>query len=375
MNIVLFLQPTATKSLRDKLRGIYRFAREQDWHVQVENASNPSHMRELINMWQPIGCLVNRAMEGGSANPQAPFGDLPTVFLDLDPRKLKHAVFRVTHDSAASTLLAVTELMSLSLDNYAYVGWEKPLFWSEERRLVFKDAARREEKRFASFALTAAGDLASWLSALPKPCGILGANDFVAAKVLAVCRQIGIAVPQEIAVIGVDNDELICENTRPTLTSVLPDFERGGWLLANLLAERLRDPSASPRELTYGPRELVRRESTLRFPNADVRVTRAVALIRRRACEGLKVADVVSEMGCSRRLADLRFGEATGHSILNEIHEVRLAKAFRLLRDPSLPISEIVSRCGYDSEPFLKKLFHTQTGLSMSDWRKKNGLR
>ena len=334
----------------------------------MESEVEPARVRELITRWRPVGCLVDRAMAGGT-NPKALFGGLPVVYLDQDPAKLRGKVFRVTHDSAATARLAVDELMSLDLPAYAYVGWEKPFFWSEERKRAFRAVAHKAGRRFFSFDPSAGGNLDDWLMNLPKPCGLLGANDIVAEKVLFACHRQGIAVPQDLALAGIDDDELICTNVRPSLTSVQPDFNLAGWLLASLLDEQLSEPSAKPRELTYGPIGFVRRESTRRFQKSDARVKRAIELIRAKACAGLSVPEVVRTMGCSRRLADLRFREVTGHSILDEIHEVRMSRVRTLLRDLDMPIGRIAAACGYVSEPFLKRLFRSREGCSMREWR------
>ena len=362
--LVLFFQSTTQKSWRDKLTGVYRFAREAGWLVQVVDANIPQQgIRATLDLWQPIGCIVDRALAHDDELTHV-FGGTPLVFLDrhvVGKRQPTRSV--VVHDSAASARCAAEELLASGIGHFSYVPWTKPAFWSDEREAAFAAAVLKAGRTYVRWAGSPA--------LLPKPCGILCANDMVAQTVLLEARFRAIRVPEDLLVVGIDNDPLICENTRPTLTSVLPDFENAGYLVAGLLADAIE--GKAPRCVTYGPVRIVRRESSRRLARDDSRVAKALAFIRRNACDqGFRTDDIVAEMGCSRRLADLRFREATGHSIRDEIHSIRMERAFDLLRDPRQSIGAIPSLCGYASEPFFKRLFKKTTGLSMRDWRKCN---
>ena len=168
---------------------------------------------------------------------------------------------------------------------------------------------------------------------------------------------------------GIDDDELICENTHPTLSSVAPDFERSGRLAADLLARCIADCGKSPATMLYGASPLVRRRSTRVDAARDPRIVRALELIRRDSCSGATVKDVIAAMGMKPRSAEARFKEVCGHSIKDEIMAVKLARAKRLLSDTDLPISIVCERCGYTDERSLRYLFSKATGLSPADWR------
>jgi LacI family transcriptional regulator len=213
----------------------------------------------------------------------------------------------------------------------------------------------------------------AWLLALPKPCGIMAAIDLRAKQVLDTCLAAGIRVPEEIAVVGVDNDETLCENTLPTLSSVLPDFEGGGYLAAELLDRLMRGIQKKPTQLTYGVRRLVQRQSTLYVPKSDRLIGQAVEFIRLNACAGIAVMDDVEKMNVSRRYAERHFRAACGHSILEEIQRRRLERVCALLRETHLPIRAIGERCGYDSEIYLKVLFKKRFGTTMRAYRKADG--
>ena len=146
------------------------------------------------------------------------------------------------------------------------------------------------------------------------------------------------------------------------------DFRGGGHLAADLLAELIANPSLPPRHLKFGPVRLVRRQSTRSLKVNDPRITRAVERIRRDAATGITSADILAEIPLSRRLAEKRFREATGHSILDEIQDVRFGKICELL-ETDIPIGHIANRCGLQSDSFLKRFFKARTGMTLRAWR------
>ena len=366
MNVVLFFQSTTRKSWRRKLSGVFRFAREHDWLIQVvDNTATPGEIMRDLRQWRPIGCLVDRACSIGEA-PDATFGDIPVVYLDQNPAMPSDRHPCVLHDSAASARLGAKELVRLEYGNYGFIGLNG-FFWSRERAAAF----RAEVEACGSYSeFPAQGSIADWLKTLPKPCAILADNDYTAQRVHTAAKSINLRMPEDVALVGIDNDELICEALQPGLTSVLPDFQGAGYKLASMLAHELENRGGAPVIERYGPLELVRRGTTRLIRGSDVRVRRAIEFIRQNACIGpMGIDDVVKAMNCSRRLATMRFREATGRSIVDEIHEVRFDHACALLRETDHPIQMIVSECGYESDSFFKKFFREKTGMSMREWR------
>ena len=161
-----------------------------------------------------------------------------------------------------------------------------------------------------------------------------------------------------------DNDELLCENTNPTLSSVMPDFRAAGEKAAELLARRIDNPKCRPTAETFGPLRLVRRASSNRAKRIDREVLAALDLIRREACNGLKAKDVFSCFPCSRRMAEIRFRAATGKSPLEAIHAVRREKALELLADPTRDRTAIANLCGYSSANALANFLRRYTAKS-----------
>ena len=369
--------PIRLKSGREKLSGLYRFAAEHGREIKVfDGITTARELRTLIASWHPSGCLVEASFLGPDLS-VADFSGVPTVFQGLDPKREGKGLFLVQQDPAAVANLAAEELFALGYRDCAYIGTPERYFWDTARRDVFARAAKAAKRRFHEFGVGGRGleseenlaKLRAFLQGLPKPCAVMAAADYVAATALSVCKSLGLSVPGELAFVGVDDDELICENTRPKLTSVHPDFEQGGYLAAALLDERLAHPKLRPVVRSFGPDGITRRGSTARH-YADARVNAALAFIRERCCEDIGVPEVAAAMKCGRRFAERHFREATGQSVLEAIRAERLERVFRLLRNPRQDLGSIPSLCGYSSSAYLKTYFKRVTGLTMGAWRK-----
>lgn len=370
--VVLFFQSTLYKSWRDKLQGVYRYARKADWLVQVLPANiSMAELFQQVKYWRPIGCLVDRGLSFARC-PTRFSKHLPTVFLDQDPEKAPHDILNVVHDSTASAHMAVADLIRCDCASYLYYSGPIPAFWQKERERAFRDDITRIKKPFIIVRLEE--DLMHALQTVPKPCGVFAAYDRIAQRVIAEANQLRIRIPGDLYVSSIDNDELICKNTYPPLTSVLPDFEKAGYELAKLLDEKIHVPQLNSVTIKYGPVELCRRETTCKLAKTDVRFHNALTYIRNNATRhDLCVEDVVREMKCSRRFADHLFREISGRSILEGIQEVRLEHVLSCLRKPELSsIGSIAGLCGFNSESYLKRFFKRKTGLTMRDWRSRN---
>ena len=359
-----------------KLAGVHAFAQSRNWFVHiVERYATPSDIQHALSTWNPIGCLVDRAMSMGKA-PDAVFNNLPTVYLDQDPLKPSKRHPSLLHDSAATASLAIKELLELKCRSYAYLGTGRKLHWDNDRLTRFK-----EEAKLTGFTVTelSNNNLAEEIRKLPKPCGILCASDYFAIEAHHAATVGCFRIPEDVAIAGIDNDEQICEMVSPGITSVKPDFKGAGYRLAQMLAEeidRMRNGAnrkTPPLIERYGPIGIVRRGSTDAASERHPAVRRAIEYIRRHACDSkIKLDDVVSEMRCSRRLATLLFKKDTGRTILDEIHERRLERICELLTHTLMPIATVVAQCGYRSDAFVKKMFLKRTGMTMREWRKEN---
>lgn len=376
MKIILFFQSTTRKSWRQKLDGILRYAKGHDWFVQlVERFATASDVRRALENWSPAGCLVDRAMSKGRA-PDSVFRGIPTVYLDQDPKMPSAEHPCLLHDSSATAAVAAAELLERNCRSYAYLGTEKGFNWDAPRLERFKADAKCAGH---SVTVLHRKSLAAALRSLPKPCGILGANDYCAMEAYHAATKAGLSIPDDVLVAGIDNDENFCEAVSPGITSVEPDFEGAGWRLGEMLTEEIARIDTSghaspfPKTEHYGPLRLVRRGSTSADRGQSLPVRHALEYVRRHGCErGISIDAVATEMGCSRSLATSRFRKETGRTILDEIHDVRFRSMCDLLSRSSLPVAMVVEKCGYGSDGFAKKLFLSRTGMTMREYRMAN---
>lgn len=388
MKTILYLQSSLNASNNSAMDGVYRYARTAGWRVHVTPYADAAYIRGdhaaaarcpdvrgLLDFWKPDGVIAECGAAGGLLDP-GDFKSVPAVFLDRIPTA---GEICVTSDARPIAALAAKELLSLNFRTYAYVPFKERVPWSVERGEAFAHFVRMNGCKFHCFRKRPFGDdaetyrtwLREWLRKAPKPLGILAANDYIAEIVLSCAELERIDVPRELAVVGVDNDLDICEHTTPTLTSILLDHERAGYLAAQLLNEKMAHPRKKVAGGTFGPVCVYHRQSTFVYSRSDDRVAAALQHIRRNACDGLSARDVTAAMGCSRRLAEVRFREVTGHSILEEIISVRIERAKYLLGHTSKPIAEIAADCGYGSANALRKVFEPAVGMMPKEWRRR----
>lgn len=381
---VLVFHTSFRSSWNEMQDGIYRYARAHGWNIFVaEHKMDRDAVADLLAFWRPDGVIVEGAMDEAGVFLSDVFGDVPVVYLVCDRRHLPPDALCVSHDVQAFGRIAAREFLSLGLASFAFFGFAG-LFWSAERAARFREILRLAGREVALFerpflehdwrdlstGFTQA--FGNWLKALPKPCGLLAANDQLGTEVISTCRALGLAVPDDVLVLGIDNDETLCEHVSPTLSSIRPNFEEAGFQAASLLGARRAAGGvfAGDRHRLFAADGLVRRQSTRRLPRANAVVSKALELVRLRACSGLRPRDVVAELGCSRRTAELRFRELAGHSIQEEILLTRLARVKQLLSREDVPVETIARRCGWKSTARLRVFFKAAEGVSMRQWRR-----
>ncbi len=375
MKTVLFVTDLHIGAQIEKISGVFERARRLGWRVvEIERERTGRPLSDFVASWHPAGCIVE--CSGGVGAPEAGFGGIPMVFLDPGPNFPSSSRHTVTDDARAVASLAADELVAAGCTSFAFVGWRARTGWSAARGGAFRACLAACGRACVSIdapwgdELELQKRLAGQFARLPRRLGVFAANDYVARQVAAAIDAAGMACPRDVAVVGVDDDELICENAVPTLSSIPIDFKRAGRMAADLLAEAMADPGLKPKHVEYGPLSVTRRQSTRIVNSNDWRIVRAVERIRRDACAGLRAAEVVAETGLSRRLVERRFLAATGRTILEEIAEVRFAHACQLLRDPTLPVGLVGEQCGWESDSYFKRFFKSRTGLSPRQWRK-----
>jgi LacI family transcriptional regulator len=379
-HVLVMITPTSQKVLREKTRGIMRYAQlHGPWDVQFTDGCPFITRPDTLKSWKPDGIITREAPDVLAARiPGAQ--RIPTVFFDA-PSALPGRYPSVHHDVRQAGQAVADFYLQQRLTHFAYVGAvaDPQPFWSSERGEAF--AARVRLKGHACAFYRPAGsedwgveqrNMTAWLAALPKPCGLFAAFDPLAKQVLDACLAAGIRVPGDLAVISVDDDETICENTVPTLSSCRSDYEGGAWLAAELLdglmRRKIRRP---PVVLIYGFKQLVHRQSSLVVPKTSRCVAEAMEFIRLNACEGIAVADVARHLRISRSHIEKQFKKTMGRSVLEEIQTRRLERLCALLCETTLSIGEIGERCGYATETYLKRLFKKRFGTTMREYRRR----
>ncbi len=373
MNNILVLLPEDARLYSESLAGIRRrFGNDYQERI-IDYAINPSTLRRLIDFWKPLGCIVF-AWNDAHALPARSFANIPTVYMDRS-RPSGGQSLDVIQDYAEGGRLAAHTLIHGECSDYAFVGDGTASKWSKERGTAFANAIRLHGHKCHIYEARRRphGDTRSlerWLRKLPRPVGIFAANDRTAYDVLSIAELNDWNVPGDIAVLGIDNIASLCESSRPRLSSILTDFERGGWEAADLLCARLKSTKLNGTCRRYGTLGVIHRGSTRTKQDVSgfsIKVKRALHTIHNRAADGLTVEDIAAEMGCSRRLAEIRFRQATGTTIKAAITDVRLERAKTLMRNRALPLKAIAAACGYRTANALRTAYRKRFKVSLAD--------
>lgn len=354
---------------QDKFCGIFRYlGKNHDWDITLIRTAaefTPERMRTALKEGYD-GYIVSIPDTEKTAALLAK-SSVPTIVMDIhDPElsaRKKNIVF-IRNSAKEIGVTAANHLLGIGrCRSYAFIQNESIKEWGVDRCRYFREALR---------------DRGLWCEDLPgpeeirlleRPVGIFASNDDTGYDVLEYCRAHKLRVPEDVIVLGNNNDTLVCENCRPRLSSIQPDFEQEGFLAAKTLDSMMRGDSAAERTIYVGVKAVVRRESTAAISQAGQLVQRAVAYIRKHATEGIGVEDVVRHLGCSRRLADLRFRELQNTSIGESIISEKLHLVKRLLTETDERIDAIAAQCGFENPNYLKNLFKKRFGMTMREWR------
>ena len=274
-------------------------------------------------------------------------------------------------DRAVGRTAAEHFLSKSKFRSYAFIPTPLPTNWSDERLAGFAEVLKAKGAVPAVWRADGA-ELADFLRALPKPAAVLGATDLEAINVLTACRKLKINVPSRVAVLGVDDDEMMCEATKPTLSSVRTDDvelgRRAAAVLSSLMSSRRAKPPSDP--ILVPPSGVTERNSTRAVPPSGYLIQESLSFARRHFAEGIGVDDVVRHLGVSRSLASLRFREYQGETIREAILRMRLEELKKRLSSSHLSVSKIARVCGFTDIPHLQVVFKKKFGLPMGMWRR-----
>lgn len=298
---------------------------------------------------------------------------IPTVLMDFPPpkiaRRTKAVAVILDSDEAIGEVAAKYFLELGTFASYAFIPDAANRGWSRLRERGFERMLRKRHVDCHVYNQSK-GPLHTWLKALPRPAAVLSAYDLGAQEMIAACKKANLDVPKQVAVLGVDNDELICDYTTPSISSVRIDHEALGFEAARTLEHLMQAHGTNRLKKIFMPVDrIVERESTAPVAPGTHLVQKALAYIHEHATDGIGVSDVVRFLGVSRRLVDRRFGTTTGSTVHRAIEDCRLEQVKKRLRTTQLSIKKISHLCGYANEQRLKYVFRERFGCSMSEWR------
>ena len=376
---------------RDILYGISRYARKHcNWQLHIINFTGDDTLAEIQRAERKgVDGIIANGLDNAMIAAHLSRSSTPLVVIGARSpglqRRMANLAF-VRNDDKDIGRFGADYLASLGMaHSYGFVNWTATGYASILRREGFMARFKESNADVRTYSTTAdlekgsledISALSKWLTALPKPTAVMAVHDLRAIHVLEAAAMSGIKIPRELALIGVDNDELLCDTAEPTLTSIAPDHIHLGELAAEALND-LMNGSNRCHSLTIrsSAKTIVERQSAKPVTPATRIVQQATAFIRRNALKGIDAADVVSHLGVSRRLADVRFRQFTGQSILAAIIKIRLDEVKRRLRDTDTPIAKITSACGFRGENYAKKLFKKRFGISMTTWRTRHAVK
>jgi LacI family transcriptional regulator len=311
---------------------------------------------------------------------------LPVIAMDLSDEQLVGGrplarLSELRPDSYKAGCMAAEHLLERGFRHFGYCGYAART-WSERRRQGFCE--RLTESGFQAHVYQPPKRrtllpwqrertlVMDWLRSLPKPVGIMTCNDVRGRQVLEASTLGKMPVPDEVAVVGVDDDQLLCELSYPSLSSVVLNAEHGGYLAAELLDKLMSRRKIAPQRIEVEPLWVVARQSTDVVAVEDQEVATALRFIRQNARGPIGVEDVVAQVALSRRTLEIRFERSLGRSIRTEIQQVRLTWAKKLLLETDMSVAKISDIVGFNNFNYLSRVFHREMGETLAQYRRRH---
>lgn len=374
---VALLVETTLASGRDILRGISRYVRENaSWSLYYEPRGLEESPPKWLRKWKGDGIIAR--IQNQSIAQEVLASGIPTVdVLGVVP----DTAFPLVHvNDAHIARTAAEHLIERGFKNFGYfgIGGEN---WSERRRDAFEQTIHSSGGVLRVYEPPRSGDnahsweqtqdaLAAWVAQLPKPVGVMVCSDQRGPQFLEACRRAGVAVPDEVAVIGVDDDQPLCEVCNPPLSSVQPGHDRVGYAAAELLA-RIMAGQVSPTEPQLVDSKGVSvRLSTDVYAIEDRALSTALRWIRENACAPISVDAIARHAGLSRSVLQRRFRVLLQRSVHQEILNTRIKRARELLAETNLPLGDIAEKTGFKHQEYMGAVFKTHLKKTPAQYRR-----
>lgn len=363
---------------RRLLTGIIKFMRKHDeWSVFLEQRDLSSDPPLWLNHWNGDG-ILSRATTSRLADAVAAKG-IPLV--ELTDRREDLGFCHVWSDDAKIGKLAAEHLLDRGFRHLAFCGFSGEA-WSERRQNAYENTVRQKLGDSAVYNSTWFGTaarpweeeqehLSRWINELEKPVGIFACNDVRGQQILDTCFQDDVAVPEEVAVIGVDNDEILCQLCRPPLSSVVPNAELVGYRAAETLSKLMNGEHVDEPKVFVPPLGISTRQSTDVVAIEDQTVASALRFIRENACSGITVEDVLQIVPMSRSSLERKMRKYLNRSPQQEIRKVQVKRAQQLLTETDLPLEKIANLCGFQHPEYMHVVFRREIGQTPGAYRKR----
>ncbi|MDR2707018.1 MAG: substrate-binding domain-containing protein [Planctomycetaceae bacterium] len=393
-NIVFYYGNNAG-SIRETLQGMQRYAKLYGpWGFQVvtggvQNLQSLFSLKRNKNKISGLLAHITEEEEVKFLNGIR----IPVILLDPPPklRTQCETLLRfpfVIQNNVQIGELAADYFLEKKMSHFAFVSPATGSYWAEEQFQAFSQRISENELtvHLYSAPLSGNGSLVSphrhfshWLQKLPKPIALFATSDHVGQDILTVCQSAGLAIPYEIAILGVGNDEILCESLFPTLSSIAVHWQRRGFIAAEMLDQLMNQTPLKHNKNVYPAIGVVSRSSTdlpvhpaTRQPGLhNDYVIRALEFIRINSGFSVRVVDVAKQTGVSRQWLERQFKKELGHSILDEIRKNRMERICFLLSETILPIGKIAEMSGYENANHLRLLFKEEFKMSMTEYRNK----
>lgn len=363
---------------RGLLAGIHRHVREHEpWTVFLPEHGRGTPPLEALAKWAGDGVIARIETESTARSIERLRRQFEIPVIDVSAARLVADIPYVETDDVAIAAVAADHFFERDFRHFAFLGDDR-FRWSDNRCRAFVEAVAAQGHDVAVFSprgrRTPPADddeeVEAWLARLPKPVALLACYDSRGRQAIDACRRAGIAVPDEVAVLGVDDDDVLCGLASPPLSSVMPDAIGAGRRAAELLEQLMRGEPLERSEWLLRPLGIAVRQSTDVLAIEDPLVVAAVRHIRDHACEGINVADVARVLTTTRRVLESRFTKRVGHTPHEEIARVQFHRVEQLLLETDLPLATIAMRAGFRHTEYMTVAFTKRHGMPPSRWRR-----
>lgn len=374
---VAVVTETAVAPRRRILAGIARYLREHEpWAIYLKPHGVGTSLGSWLRDWNGDGIV---AAAWGAEVEEVTTTGIPIVDVTGNLRHLGIPLVH-TNDRAVGRLGA-EHLMDRNFRHFAFVEYR--VGWSESRRQGFEETLKAKSFGCSVYTLThpfqspgGPGQwevqqqaMVNWIRSLPKPVGVMTSTDLLGQQFMESCQRAGVVVPEQVAIVGADNDELICDICYPPLSSVnIDDFQRG-YQTASVLGKLMAGEKVSKAPVLIEPAGVTCRASTDILAIDDSELARAVRFIREHGCERIGVKDLLRTIPISRRAIERRFRTVLNRSINDEIVRVRLNRAIELLTATDLGLKTIAAKSGFRTKSYMGVVFREKLGRTPGSYR------